>query len=364
MHGGADRANLFARSVLALLAGNGLKIRRRIVKRRDFDCFVLDVVGLGRQTGFKITVDANPIHFAPAHHLIFANDGNVVLRLARHDASAAAVALGQINGHRPLVVLVVAELLKILVERQTIDRRFVFFVRKIRIFLVFLERSRTDDFAAFHVVMILRASDRILVVGDSKLAAGRSPQSVRRTHRVSVEPFVRTSFAGLHASVAERENHDVVRLPGNDPRRSSDFASGEFDVYNRGAHLPVFAASGCDGAANIEAFRRRRAHQRSVVPGRFGRGLGEFLQPTIICKAPVVDCRIGPEDKFQFARLWRRRWRHTRRAELRGNGNWSKRRARDQAIVQRLAPILFSVAATQNRLHLFANGVFLIAVVP
>src|SRR5882757_10160562 len=107
-------------------------------------------------------------------------------------------------------MLVVAKLLKILVERQTIDRRFVFFVSKIRIFLVFLERSRTNDFAAFHIVMILRASDRILVASDSELAACCSPQSVRGAHRVGVEAFVRTGFAGLHASVAERENDDVV----------------------------------------------------------------------------------------------------------------------------------------------------------
>src|SRR5882724_4640557 len=116
-------------------------------------------------------------------------------------------------------MLVVAKLLKILVERQTIDRRFVFFVRKIRIFLVFLERSRTNDFAAFHIVMILRASDRILVASDSELAAGRSPERIGSAHGIRVKTFIRTGFASLHASVAERENDDVVRLPRDDPSR-------------------------------------------------------------------------------------------------------------------------------------------------
>jgi len=109
----------------------------------------------------------------------------------------------------------------------------------------------------------------------------------------------------------------------------------------------VFAASGCDSAANIEAFRRRRAHQRSVVPSGLSCWLGKFLQPPIIRKAAVVNRRIGPEDKFQFSRLRRGRGRHTRRTEPRRDGNRSKRRARDQAIVQRFAPILFSVAAAK-----------------
>src|SRR5260370_1038252 len=71
---GADRTNLLARRVLALLAGNRLEECLRIEER-------LVVAGgiVSRGLGLLvIAVNADPVHFAAAHHLILADDGNIV----------------------------------------------------------------------------------------------------------------------------------------------------------------------------------------------------------------------------------------------------------------------------------------------
>ena len=50
---------------------------------------------------FVIAIDAQPVHFALMHHLLLADDGNVVLGLAGDDAGVAADAGVQIDTHRP-----------------------------------------------------------------------------------------------------------------------------------------------------------------------------------------------------------------------------------------------------------------------
>src|SRR5271163_1012715 len=89
VYGGTDGANLLAGRVFALLAGDGLEegfgIRERIV------ILAAGIAGFGLD--FVVAVDANPVHFAPAHHLVLANDGNIVFRLAGDHARVATVAV-------------------------------------------------------------------------------------------------------------------------------------------------------------------------------------------------------------------------------------------------------------------------------
>ena len=54
----------------------------------------------------EIAVDADPVHLAAVQHLLLADDGDVVLRLAGHDAGPAAGAGSQIDGHAPAVQIV------------------------------------------------------------------------------------------------------------------------------------------------------------------------------------------------------------------------------------------------------------------
>src|SRR6516225_4070226 len=105
------------------------------------------------------------MHFAATHYLIFPDYRNVVFALAGDHAGIAAIALGGVDGHRPLVAFVVAEFLEIFVQRKVPIRRLIAFPRKGGIFLVLLQRRRRENFAAFNVVVILRASDRIFVAG-------------------------------------------------------------------------------------------------------------------------------------------------------------------------------------------------------
>jgi len=46
------------------------------------------------------------VHFAAAHHLVLADHGDFVFRLAGDHASVAAIAFVQVDGHRPLVAAV------------------------------------------------------------------------------------------------------------------------------------------------------------------------------------------------------------------------------------------------------------------
>src|SRR5262249_31838858 len=107
----ADGADLLARRVLALLARHGLKesfgIVERLVIRRGI---------AGFRIGFVIAVDANPVHLAAAHHLIFADHGNVVFRLASDDAGVASITTVQVDRHRPAVLHSVVGILFFLIK--------------------------------------------------------------------------------------------------------------------------------------------------------------------------------------------------------------------------------------------------------
>ena len=139
VNGGVDRADVFARGGLAMLAEHRLVHRLHVVN--PFGKLLLVVLLEGvrrlflRRVGGVIAVDAHPVHFAAALHLVLADNGNVVLALAGEDARAAADARAQIHRHAPLMQ---RGLLR-LVERVGIQRRHdgrlgaVHLVRKIRV---------------------------------------------------------------------------------------------------------------------------------------------------------------------------------------------------------------------------------------
>src|SRR5690606_35144259 len=90
VHGRADRANLLAGRLLALLAQHGL---------------VLDLWRLS--AALVVAIDAQPVHLAAHRDTLFADHGDVVLGLAGDDATAATGALVEVDRHAPLVALVV-----------------------------------------------------------------------------------------------------------------------------------------------------------------------------------------------------------------------------------------------------------------
>src|SRR6476620_4279682 len=84
MHRCAHRTDRLTRRILTLHAWNRLEVD----------------AGIGRIT-FIIGIDADPLHFTTALHLLFSDDRDIVLRLARHGASLAAHAGIQVDGHTP-----------------------------------------------------------------------------------------------------------------------------------------------------------------------------------------------------------------------------------------------------------------------
>src|SRR5918995_2135968 len=105
------------------------------------------------------------MHLASGHHLVFADDRNVVFGLARDDARIASVARVQIDRHAPLVpagfFLLVGEYGP---ERWQLV--LVFFQRR-----DFLARYGAYEIAPFHQMVILHAREWKRVAGERDLRA-------------------------------------------------------------------------------------------------------------------------------------------------------------------------------------------------
>ena len=96
MDGRGHGADLLARSILALHAGNRLEDNLRVA---------------GGLAG-EVPVDPDPVHLALSRHLDLADNRHVVLALAGDHARVAPGAGIQVDRHPPLVPLVVGVLLE------------------------------------------------------------------------------------------------------------------------------------------------------------------------------------------------------------------------------------------------------------
>ena len=146
----ADRANLLARGVLAVLAGHRLEVRAR-----------------RGQIAFEIGVDAQPLHVAADLHLVLADDGDVVLRVAAHDAGIAADAGVHVDRHAP-GVLVVA------VGREQSSSSWLgsfvalAFVGEIRVLLELVERGVADNAARHRLIAFEGMRAAAIAAGETR----------------------------------------------------------------------------------------------------------------------------------------------------------------------------------------------------
>ena len=60
------------------------------------------------------------------------------------------------------------------------------------------------------------------------------------------------------------------------------------------------AAFFADSFFEAQLLRGVRTNERGVVPGQFRKRLRQFLQPAVVGKATVVDCRVGAEDNLEL----------------------------------------------------------------
>src|SRR5215469_10871491 len=87
--GGLHRADQLAGRVLALHAGHRLVVNLGIV-----------------EAAVVVAVDTQPVHGPAAAHLVFAHHGDIVFRLASHDAGAASRAGVEVDRHAPGIAFV------------------------------------------------------------------------------------------------------------------------------------------------------------------------------------------------------------------------------------------------------------------
>src|SRR5438309_5252938 len=87
MHRRAHRTDRLTRRILTLHARHRLEVD----------------AGIGR-IAFVIRIDADPLQLTTALYLLFTDDRDIVLRLARHGTSLTSYAGIQVDGHDPCIV--------------------------------------------------------------------------------------------------------------------------------------------------------------------------------------------------------------------------------------------------------------------
>ena len=286
VHRRADRTHHFARRVLALHAGNGLEVGLGVVDRAA-------VVG----------VDADPVHFTAGQHLLFADHGNVVLRLAADDARVAADARVHVDGHAPLVPFV----LDLRIKGEGLRGRFVAFLQRGGVAEKFVARDGAHLPASFHQVVVLRAGKRVTLAGGDDVQPRAKRHRVGRAQRVGVEPRAVARLPGARPPVTEMHRGASVGVTGHDKHRALHAAAAVAKLHDVADDLPVLPALHGGRSAHLEQLGRFRAHQHRVVPCEPGDGLRQLLQPAVVGEAPVEHGRIAAELDLERRRCGRRR---------------------------------------------------------
>src|SRR5581483_287182 len=178
VHSRMHWADRLARRVLAVHARHGLE-------ERPFGFGLVALV---------VSVDANPVHLAAARDLFFADDGNVVFRLAGDHAAVTADATVQVDRHAPGVAVALIFVIEILIQREFVKfflLRLPFLRQLIFLVLEFFERAFAENVAAIHREVRLRRSYDETTAGLADDRAAADPRRVRKANVVSVEAAVR-----------------------------------------------------------------------------------------------------------------------------------------------------------------------------
>src|SRR5262245_37634535 len=181
MHGCIHRTNRLAWGRLAMLTRHRLVHDLRIA-------FV----------AHEIAVEPNPVHDPPALHLALADNGDVVLRLARDHASRAAGAGSEVDDHAPLVRSIKLGL-RSQIERDALRWR----TRPVRAGVLGI--AKAHRLTAFHAAFVLGA-------GEGEPAAGFFDLHIIDEIRVEigaefidVEAMASADPAGLSTAIAKRD---------------------------------------------------------------------------------------------------------------------------------------------------------------
>ena len=127
------------------------------------------------------------------------------------------------------------------------------------------------------------------------LHTARGPRRIRRTDLKGIEAMLISHSSRVRTPVPEMNRDHVVWLPGGDPRRHGVFDSSSLMSDLDRVDVNV-AALFADSFFESQLLGSVWTNQRGIVPGHFRQRLRQLLQPTVVCKATIVNCRIGSED--------------------------------------------------------------------
>ena len=308
----------------------------------------------------EVAVHADPLHHASFADLIFADDWNVVFALAGDDAGRATNALAQIDGHAPLVLLLVVEAVRVffgfhpdltLVERDVFRDVAVHagLLGEGHILVERVDRAFTVNRAAFHGVLALRERQFSNGGEHFDLGTAQDERTGLRAQNVSVHTAITTDHADADLTVAQRQGDGVGHMAGS-------FDGGDFDRNIADGNLDVltfFEAETAEGDG---------ANPSCIFPSEFRHWIGSFLQPGVVDVATVIDAGVGNKDDFKCL---------VRRSDDRGGlgedaSNGSDIRSRsglgvsgafEEAVTQGEIPFLFVEAASHGGESIAHGGV-------
>ena len=274
VHGGGHRTHLLARCIFTLHASDRL------------DGHLVELIAINLAIGFAervVPVQTQPVHFAAAKHLVFADDRNVVFRLTRHNARGATRALVEVDGHRPAVTAIFDRVLFPL-------RDAVHHVRTVlgkpRVFLELVDIGLAEDGGQTlrnpHVTTGIHVNGVVVLGGGQGVGAGSlhnlGPVThPRRSHvakRLKAESCTTTDTTVERTAAAQRQLHGLV----GHARGTKDGGFNRLAAHRNGHQVAV---------ADAKFAGRLWTHQHRVVPSQLGDGVGQFLQPTVVGKASV-----------------------------------------------------------------------------
>src|SRR5688572_22483611 len=216
------------------------------------------------------------MHLALAIYLLLADDRNVVLALASDHTGLARNARIEVDRHPPLMnngVIVLLALERIRINRR--ERGWLFQVQRLRkpgMLLVLLEVRFTNDRAAFHVPMMLRAGNLRRLRGTRDFSTGDKIRSIAAAKCIPIYANAFADAPDFRATVAERQADHIIRQTWLQPDRRGHFFSADRELRHRhaaGMVLPdkFMRAEHEIGIWKTEIVRSFFADKKNIVPG-------------------------------------------------------------------------------------------------
>ena len=151
------------------------------------------------------------------------------------------------------------------------------------------------DGAPLHAAVLLGRRERVRARELGEFDPAVEARCLGASDRERVEPDPRADPTRVRTAVAERQGDHAVRHAGEEP-------NGELERAARIVETDHILARKAERLGGL------RAHERGVVPGQLGEGIGKLLQPPVVREAAVVKRGGGEEHDLQATRRSRAAW--------------------------------------------------------